>query len=520
MEAAIPDCEVAHLREALERHNGDGNAALEAVLSAPYPKRQKRPRLGSSASSSAQPAEPASSSSEPVPPPPPPIVDLDPDNWFDLEKRQAQRGPGRGTYKKEALELLANEFVELTRPSVGKALETNANIYAVSWRALQDILGVLLEGRQLPPGMKRLKCPRKRKPERDVKTLKCARLRDEVLFVRYWREKEQIESKQRALREAYLKRCEEEGLLVECECCFTESPPDEVAQCSAGHLFCTRCVAHFVEQQLGTNEVHCIQCPSISECPEQLPPGELRRCLPPLLWDGLQKRLQRSSIQGLLEDSVGGAVEQCPFCDFVMVMDAPKEVNKVFVCYSEECGKESCRLCKEENHIPRRCEEVEKRAQTSHRLAVEERMSEALIRHCPACRRNGLNSKILKEEGCNKMTCPNKKCRAFFCYQCNAEIPKQVGYGHFCQHPIEPGRKCPCGLCSLWTNQDFQRDEEQRVVNAGMAFHQEYLAEHLDDDLNDELEVLQGAVPDPKAQAKARARRHRRGNGNGRGAGP
>ena len=67
--------------------------------------------------------------------------------------------------------------------------------------------------------------------------------------------------------------------------------------------------------------------------------------------------------------------------------------------------KESCRLCKEENHVPLRCDEVESRdvvsanldylrsfrslthvcLQRNYRSHVAEKMTEALIRECPKC---------------------------------------------------------------------------------------------------------------------------------------
>jgi TRIAD3 protein (E3 ubiquitin-protein ligase RNF216) len=54
-------------------------------------------------------------------------------------------------------------------------------------------------------------------------------------------------------------------------------------------------------------------------------------------------------------------------------------------------------------------------------------MTKALIRICPnkAC-----NTPMLKEAGCNKMTC--SKCRTLSCYICSAIIK---GYDHFDQAP-------------------------------------------------------------------------------------
>jgi TRIAD3 protein (E3 ubiquitin-protein ligase RNF216) len=104
---------------------------------------------------------------------------------------------------------------------------------------------------------------------------------------------------------------------------------------------------------------------------------------------------------------------KCPKCDFQASL---AESEKVFQCPS--CAYESCRMCGEESHIPLRCEEVEKKTETSARLQIEEAMTQARIRHCP----NGCKQGFYKVEGCNKMTCPT--CKTFICYVCRAEIKK------------------------------------------------------------------------------------------------
>ena len=69
---------------------------------------------------------------------------------------------------------------------------------------------------------------------------------------------------------------------------------------------------------------------------------------------------------------------KCLHCDFQASLP---ESAMIFQCPSSEF--ESCRKCGEESHIPLRCEEVEKKTETSARLQVEEAMSQARIRLCP-----------------------------------------------------------------------------------------------------------------------------------------
>jgi TRIAD3 protein (E3 ubiquitin-protein ligase RNF216) len=143
----------------------------------------------------------------------------------------------------------------------------------------------------------------------------------------------------------------------------------------------------------------------------------------------------------------------CPKCEFQAVLP-PEEM--IFRCPVEDCGFESCRKCGEEPHIPLKCEEVEKKHETKGRLKVEEAISAAKIRTCPRCAK-----KFVKETGCNKMTCA---CGAWVCYICRQEIPKHIGYGHFCRKPHCEHKKC--SKCVLYTN--AEEDDARAMREAGI----------------------------------------------------
>lgn len=68
----------------------------------------------------------------------------------------------------------------------------------------------------------------------------------------------------------------------------------------------------------------------------------------------------------------------------VSVIDDPNE--RVFRCLNQECLKETCRACGEPNHIPLRCDEVEKKDELDMRTFIENRVSEAMIRICYQCK--------------------------------------------------------------------------------------------------------------------------------------
>ena len=51
-------------------------------------------------------------------------------------------------------------------------------------------------------------------------------------------------------------------------------------------------------------------------------------------------------------------LEKCPACSFATII--PDKGMKVLVCGNPECGKETCRECREESHMPLACNEVER----------------------------------------------------------------------------------------------------------------------------------------------------------------
>jgi len=502
LEAIVPDCDPEHLRQVLQESQGNSDIALERILDAPYPKRRRK-------ASSSQTTDQRSSSSKSK-------AAKGAEYWFDSNVRAKdpflRRSSGK-SYREEAQKLLLDEFGEFGKPGIVKVFGRNHYAYALAWRTCYDALGELLAERSIPTPLQKLKCPRRDKHRVEkLKTadIKSARLREELVFLRQWRQESQEEEGRQKAREAYLKECEDNGLLLECECCFQECLSEEMVQCSAGHLFCKDCTRRYIESKFGGDGgPTALVCMSTDGCKEPLPLSELRRVLPSALVERYEELFKKASIEAAVLS--GMSLEKCPFCDFAVVMDLSPEENKIFVCQNEECGKESCRLCKEENHIPLKCCEVERKKQTSYRVMVEESMSEALIRVCEKCKARGIASRFVKSDGCNKMTCP--KCKSFVCYQCNELIDRSVGYGHFCQHPREPNQKTcsKCTKCNLWSGSEaaFQKEEDRRVARAGMQASDEYRKSHADDDLGEAPEVLQDIAHQSMGKA-SRAKKKQR----------
>lgn len=72
---------------------------------------------------------------------------------------------------------------------------------------------------------------------------------------------------------------------------------------------------------------------------------------------------------------------KCPYCDYAAICESI-EVDKEFRCANPDCLEISCRHCERRSHLPKSCEEVAKEDKIDYRHAVEEAMTEAMIRKC------------------------------------------------------------------------------------------------------------------------------------------
>jgi len=220
------------------------------------------------------------------------------------------------------------------------------------------------------------------------------------------------------------------GGLFECQICFdSDCLVADVAMCEKGCMFCRDCVRRGAEVQIGDSK-SVISC--LTNCGDTIPVGVLQVVLPTTMFSKLVQRMQLEEVQAAaLDDLV-----QCPACSFATVMPNPED--KVLVCGNPECGRESCRLCGEESHVPLTCDEVEKDGEVVARTKLEDAMTEAMLRECVSCKK-----RFFKEEGCNKMQC---ECGQAMCYLCRQPVGKD--YTHFYGQGASPLK----GKCPLWSD--------------------------------------------------------------------
>ena len=112
-----------------------------------------------------------------------------------------------------------------------------------------------------------------------------------------------------------------------------------MVQCPDAHLFCVTCMVSYASNQLGQHDPD-IKCIDQSGCKLLFSEKELTRILPSKLLSLYHRVKQNKEIEAAGIDDL----EDCPFCEFKVVIDNPDE--KLFRCQSEECGVVSCRACK------------------------------------------------------------------------------------------------------------------------------------------------------------------------------
>jgi len=245
----------------------------------------------------------------------------------------------------------------------------------------------------------------------------------------------------------------------ECGCCFTDFAVTESVACGEGHLFCQECLKNYVQTILhgaANSNMGCLG----PDCDATFSTVDLG-FIDPKLIRGVIERQQKEMLALAYGNSKDEKVHSCPFCQFTCLVHVAEQE---FVCC--QCQRRSCQFCgidwKKHMDYGTNCNDVEADDEAKVRKKAEEAMTAALVRRCHRCQ-----ASILKESGCNLMTC---RCGARMCYVCNQAIN---GYDHFCQHGNVLGqRQCPqCGKC---TNvDDVVRLDAQKVEQERQKGEQE-----------------------------------------------
>ncbi|KAK4098303.1 hypothetical protein N658DRAFT_432311, partial [Parathielavia hyrcaniae] len=238
-----------------------------------------------------------------------------------------------------------------------------------------------------------------------------------------------------------------EGTIAECGCCFDENPLNRMVHCdgSVCHWFCRECARLNAEHAIGLSKYQ-LTCMSVDGCDATFSRDQREL----FLNDKLTTALDLIEQEAVLRLSGIKNLATCPFCPYAAEYP-PIEENKEFRCDNPSCQLVSCRLCRQETHIPKSCSEASAERGLSARRAIEEAMSAALIRKCNKC-----DTPFIKENGCNKMTCSRPGCRSIQCYVCH----KSCDYSHF-DDSSRGGKK---GNCPLFDSVEERHDNEVKAA--------------------------------------------------------
>ncbi|CAH1791817.1 unnamed protein product [Owenia fusiformis] len=354
--------------------------------------------------------------------------------------------PVTESYKKHALPQLKNYFPLITEVYINKAFMKHKFHLTPTVRELENEAGAFKGSKKKGVFMRRARNVKHFIPEEPDELFY-----KEMLFLQHEEEIKEYFEVQKREKANKFKMAKEKGELHECPCCCEDELLfEELAACEDGCLFCRECIKRSSEENIGSGK---IKFPCLTgDCKAQFPTQVLQSVLPSKVFSNLLRKIQEEEIR---QADIEG-LESCPFCSFATIIDNPDE--KIFKCLNPECLKESCRLCKEVNHIPLRCNEVEKQTETDIRTFIENKITEAMIRECWRCKK-----RFFKIEGCNKMTC---SCGATMCYVCRK--PK-IGYEHFGTGP----NKCP-------QDTDIHELHRQEMEKAGLLAKEKFAKDNVD----------------------------------------
>ena len=309
----------------------------------------------------------------------------DPEGYFNDPNRNVEVQP----YKQHALMGLKDEFRYHSVSEIEKSFRRAKSFFTPAFKHLNSL-------------MKNGKQTRKtRRTDQEIKypTEPCIQFLKEKKFCEL--EDLIVAEKQRrsAEREAKIEAARLLGSLQECQCCYNaDCLLEDMIKCKGGHMYCKECVSRGASVAIGDGKT-IIEC--LGHCHEEIGWQELQKALNPNVLSKLLARRQAEEVGAAEIDNL----VTCPFCPYQTIMDNPDD--KVLACRNPECGRESCRLCKEPNHVPLRCDEVVNKDEETTRKKIEEQLTEAMMRECWKCK-----VKYYKEEGCNLMTCQTPNCGA------------------------------------------------------------------------------------------------------------
>ena len=291
------------------------------------------------------------------------LYDGDPESYFTNLQRETSQ-----LYRDHSINQLKMDFRYLSVPYIERVFRANKGRYLPIYRILK---------KHTDQAQLRLADGRRKTRRPDHECLRPVEIDLNFLKeVKYARMEEKVKAHEKEVekqRQLKIADARENGTLEECKCCYSdEILREDMFSCQGGHCYCKDCIQRASEVAVGEGKTR-LQCLGGNEgnCDESFELSVLQNALKPNLFSKWLKKIQADE----LEKADIEGLESCPFCPFATIMDSTPEENKVFVCQNPDCGKESCRLCHEISHIPKKCDEVEKNAEVRKRTFIENKMA-------------------------------------------------------------------------------------------------------------------------------------------------
>ncbi|ROT42907.1 hypothetical protein SODALDRAFT_268324, partial [Sodiomyces alkalinus F11] len=255
--------------------------------------------------------------------------------------------------------------------------------------------------------------------------------------------KQEAANREKQQEEDNIALAQAQGSMMGCACCYDEFPINRMVHCNEKQWFCIGCARQNAETVVGMSRYE-LKCMSMDGCSAGFCAGQRALFIDPKL----AAALERIEDEAVLRMAAITNLETCPSCPYAAEYP-PVEENKEFRCQNPDCLLVSCRLCRQDTHIPKTCQEAAHDSGISARRQIEEAMSAALIRKCNKCQ-----TPFVKIEGCNRMTCPQPGCHNVQCYVCS----QSCAYNHF----DDERRGGRAGNCPLFDSLEERHQAEVR----------------------------------------------------------
>jgi len=244
---------------------------------------------------------------------------------------------------------------------------------------------------------------------------------------------------------------------IECDCCYTKYDFIDMIMCdkSSKHIFCKECINGYVKSGISEKK-STLNCMMYNDCSGTYTMNDVLKCVTDVqIIDQFTDIIHMNQLIGM--SKILNDFQICPFCQKYGCV-----AENIQYIFCKRCNKEWCTLCKMAKHADVKCGKINDATNIDAiRRIVSETLTNALAHECPNC-----FTKYIKEDGCNKMTCPT--CGSHSCYICNMLIKPIDGkyYYHFVgsgSYDKTTKSTCPLYNGTIISNENNKYNHEKSI---------------------------------------------------------